>query len=94
MLRTTLLTLLLAATAAAVAAPMASATCLDVAPDDDGVGTEGCNLPVGGTCKVLVYGQVGLSSGCVPIVCVRECLPPPYECLGEGVQDCRGPPPA
>ena len=86
-------TLLLAATAFLAFAPSTSATCIDSNPDDNGVGTQGCNVPVGGDCKVLVYGQLpGVSSGCIPIVCVRECIPhlPPYDCI-DGVQDCDGP---
>ena len=82
-----LLACLVALTAFAVLPPTASATCLDTAPDDDGVGTEGCDLPAGGDCKVLVYGSLpGIGSGCVPIVCVKECVP--YDC----VQDCDGTP--
>lgn len=87
-----LTTCLLALTALAAFAPNASATCLDTTPDDDGVGTNGCNLPAGGDCQVLVYGSLpGISSGCSPIVCVRECVPgfPPYDCF-DGVQDCDG----
>jgi hypothetical protein len=89
-----LTTCLLALTALAAFAPNASATCLDTTPDDDGVGTNGCNLPAGGDCQVLVYGSLpGVSSGCSPVVCVSECVPhvkdlvwPPYDC----VQDCDG----
>jgi hypothetical protein len=95
MIRATLLTLMLAALGLVAFAPTSSATCLDTNPDDDGVGTQGCNIPVGGDCRVLVYGQApGVSSSCSPVVCIRECLDPPYDCLEGGVQDCRGPPPA
>jgi hypothetical protein len=88
-LRATLLTLMLATLGlVAFGTPSASATCIDANPDDNGVGTQGCNIPVAGTCKVLVYGQLpGVGSGCSPIVCIRECYPP-YEC----VQDCDGTP--
>jgi hypothetical protein len=86
-LRATLLTLMLASLGFIAFTPSASATCLDTNPDDNGVGTQGCNLPVAGNCKVLVYGQLpGISSGCSPIVCIRDCFPP-YDC----VQDCGGP---
>lgn len=93
MIRATLVTLGLALLGFAASAPTASATCLDANPDDNGVGTQGCNLPVGGNCKVLVYGELpGVSPSCSPIVCIRDCLFPPYECLQSGVQDCDGPP--
>ena len=97
LLRTTLMTLMLALVAFVTAAPTASATCLDVNPDDNGVGTQGCNIPVAGTCKVLVYGSLpgALVPSCLQVVCVQECVPhvvdelwPPYDC----VQDCDGPP--
>lgn len=87
MLRILLASLLTLAAFAALT-PTASATCIDATPDDNGVGSNGCNVPVAGPvhCKVLVYGQLpGVSSGCSPIVCVRECVP--YDC----VQDCDGP---
>jgi hypothetical protein len=75
-LRATLITLMLAVLGFAFT-PSASATCIDSnATDDDGVGTEGCNLPVVSflnTCKVLAYGEVGPS--CAPIQCVREPCP-------------------
>lgn len=94
-LRATLLTLTLAALGLVAFAPSASATCIDTSPDDNGVGTQGCNIPVAGTCKVLVYGELPGGPTCVTIVCVRECVPhvlddlwPPYDC----VQDCDGPP--
>ena len=95
-LRATLLTLMLATLGlVAFGTPSASATCIDTNPDDNGVGTQGCNIPVGGDCKVGAYGELpGISSGCSPITCVKDCLPPPYECIQDGVQDCRGPPPA
>ncbi|HJQ93335.1 MAG TPA: hypothetical protein VJ874_03500 [Candidatus Thermoplasmatota archaeon] len=93
MIRATLLTLMLAALGLVAFAPSASATCIDSNPDDDGVGTQGCNVPAASfanTCKVLVYGPLPgpLLPTCVPIVCVKECVPhfPPYEC----VQDCDG----
>jgi hypothetical protein len=79
MIRATLTTLMLASLAflsLLAFAPSASATCIDSNPDDNGVGTQGCNIPAEGNCKVLVYGQVtGISSGCSPIVCVRDCVP-------------------
>ena len=99
-LRATLLTLMLGLAAFVTFTPAASATCLDTNPDDNGVGTQGCNLPAASfanTCKVLYYGQLPgpLIPTCVQIVCVRECVPhvvddlwPPYDC----VQDCDGPP--
>jgi hypothetical protein len=77
MIRATLTTLMLASVAFVAllaAAPTASATCLDLNPDYNGVGTVGCNVPVVGDCKVYLYG--GLSSSCVPIQCFRECGPP------------------
>ena len=93
-MRIVLTTLLLLA-AAAASAPTANATCIDASPDDNGVGTQGCNVPVVGTCKVLVYGELPGGPTCQPIVCVAECVPhildelwPPYDC----VQDCDGPP--
>jgi hypothetical protein len=94
--RTALLTLMLATLGlVAFGTPSASASCIDTNPDDNGVGTQGCQVPVGGDCKVLVYGQLpGISSGCSPVVCVKDCLPPVYDCVQGGVQDCRGPPPA
>ena len=77
MIRATLVTLMLVGLGLiAFGTPTATATCLDTNPDDNGVGTQGCNLPVAGNCKVLVYGQLpGVSSGCSPIVCVREPCP-------------------
>ncbi len=97
-LRATLLTLMLALAALVTFTPAATATCIDTSPDDNGVGTQGCNVPVVGTCKILYYGQLPgpLVPTCVPIVCsVVECVPhlldrlwPPYDC----VQDCDGPP--
>ena len=93
-LRATLSTLTLATLSLlAFGTSPVSATCIDTNPDDNGIGTQGCNLPVGGTCKVLVYGEVPGTSDCSPIVCVRECYPP-YECIQDGVQNCRGPPPS
>ena len=89
-LRATLLTLMLATLGLVAFTPTASATCLDTNPDDNGVGTTGCNIPVAGNCMVLVYGQLpGVSSGCSPIACVVECVPPVYECLEQGIQNCR-----
>ena len=90
-LRATLLTLMLAALGLTAFAPGASASCIDSNPDDDGVGTQGCQIPAGGDCKVLVYGELpGIGSGCSPVVCIRECvLDPPYDCF-DGVQDCDG----
>ena len=95
-LRATFLTLMLAALGLIALTPNASATCLDTNPDDNGIGTQDCNVPVVGDCKVLAYGSLpGLSTGCSPVVCVSECVPdvkdlvwPPYDC----VQDCDGPP--
>lgn len=76
LVRATLLTLMLAALGLIAFTPTGSASCLDTTPDDDGVGTQGCNIPVAGNCKVLVYGQLpGVSNGCSPIVCVREPCP-------------------
>lgn len=75
-LRATLLTLMLAALGLVAFTPSASATCIDTNPDDNGVGTQGCNIPVAGNCKVLVYGQLPGGPTCQPIVCVRECYPP------------------
>lgn len=74
-LRATLLTLMLAALGLiAFAAPTATATCVDANPDDNGVGTQGCNLPVGGNCKVLVYGSLP-GTQCSQVTCIREpCL--------------------
>jgi hypothetical protein len=90
MLRTILTTLMLAFLAFVTFTPAASATCIDLNPDDNGVGTQGCNLPVAGTCKVLAYGSLpgALMPSCTPIACVVECIPhwPPYDC----VQDCDG----
>jgi hypothetical protein len=88
-----LLAALVALTALAALPPTASASCLDSTPDDNGVGTTGCRLPVSNTpvpdCHVLVYGQLpGIGTGCSPIVCVKDCLP--YDC----VQDCDGTPSA
>jgi hypothetical protein len=95
MLRAALLTLMLASLAFVTFTPAASATCLDANPDDNGVGTQGCNLPAAGTCKVLAYSTVpgALWPSCLVITCVVECVPavddlwPPYDC----VQDCDGP---
>ena len=91
MIRATLLTLMLVGLGLIAFTPTVSATCIDSTPDDNGIGTQGCTIPVGGNCKVLVYGQVpGMSSGCSPVVCIRDCLPfPPYDCV-DGVQDCDG----
>ena len=80
MIRATLTTLMLASLAflsLLAFAPTASATCIDSTPDDNGVGTQGCSIPVAGNCKVLVYGQVpGVSGDCFPIDCIRDdCVP-------------------
>jgi hypothetical protein len=76
-LRATLLTLMLAALGLIALAPGASATCLDTNPDDNGIGTQDCNVPAVGDCKVLVYGNLpGLGQDCLPVDCVRECGPP------------------
>jgi hypothetical protein len=95
MIHATLATLMLLGLGLIASAPSASATCIDTNPDDNGVGTQGCNIPVAGTCKVLVYGDLPGGPTCQPIVCIRECVPhvlddvwPPYDC----VQDCDGPP--
>lgn len=74
MIRATFVTLMLVALGfLAFGTPTATAACIDVNPDDNGVGTQGCNIPVAGNCKVLVYGELpGISSGCSPIVCIRE----------------------
>ena len=92
-LRATLITLMLATLGLIAFTPSASATCIDSNPDDNGIGTQGCNLPAASfanTCKVLGYGSLpgALLPTCVPIVCVQECVPhwPPYDC----VQDCDG----
>lgn len=86
---------LLALASLAVAAPTASATCLDTTPDDDGIGSDGCTVPVLGECNmhVLAYGQLPGSGGsCDGLVqCVRECGPPtsssasslPVPCSGD-----------
>lgn len=83
MIRATLTTLMLASLAflsLLAFAPTASATCIDSTPDDNGVGTQGCNVPVEGNCKVLVYGQVpGIGQGCIPITCFSQCVP--IECF-------------
>ena len=71
-LRTTLIaTMLVALGFIAFGAPTASAACIDANPDDNGVGTQGCNLPVAGNCKVLVYGSVPGTS-CSQVQCVTE----------------------
>ena len=92
MIRATLATLMLLGLGLIAFGTPVSATCIDSNPDDDGVGTQGCNVPAGGDCKVLVYGSLpGVGSGCSPVACVRECVPhfPPYDCF-DGVQDCDG----
>ncbi len=80
MLRATLTTLMLAFLAFVTFTPSAQATCLDTSPDDDGVGMDGCQVPVLGECNVhaLAYGSVPGSGGsCDAVVqCVRECWPP------------------
>lgn len=79
-LRTPLAASLLLAFGLIAFAPTGSATCLDTTPDDDGVGSDGCNVPVLGECNVhvLAYGQLPGSGGsCDSFVqCVRECGPP------------------
>ena len=73
-LRAALIALLLATLGLVAFAPTGSATCLDTNPDDNGVGTQGCNLPVSNlnNCKVLVYGSIPGTSGCSQIYCIRE----------------------
>lgn len=73
-LRATLITLMIAALGLLAFTPSGSATCIDSNPDDNGVGTQGCNVPVVGNCKVLVYGQVGAPS-CAQVQCIREPCP-------------------
>lgn len=92
-LRTTTTALLLASLGLLAMTPGASASCLDTNPDDDGIGADGCNVPVLGECNVhaLAYGQLpGFGGSCDGLVqCVRECGPPAASANGPALASCR-----